>query len=124
VDNIVDIKHSSTSLIQAMDHVAACPPDFALLAGNNASVFATLLYGAKGAIAATADIVPRLVVGTYDAVQAGCIDKPWVFQHKPSTFRKAFDLGTFPNMFKAAVGVIGLHGDLTRNPVAGMPERD
>ncbi len=40
------------------------------------------------------------------------------------TFHKAFDLVTFPNMLKAAMGMLGLCAGPARGHVGGMPKRD
>ncbi len=123
--NISGMKDSSADLIQTMKYIDATRDmDFSVLVGNDASIFATLLSGGKGAVAATANVAPALIVGIYDAVQSGDIDKARELQYKLFPIRQAFGLGTFPVVVKEAANLIGLPAGPTRRPVQGLsPEK-
>ena len=71
IDNVVGMKDSSANLIQTMKYIDATRDmDFSVLVGNDASIFATMLSGGKGAVAATANVAPALIVGIYDAIKS------------------------------------------------------
>jgi 4-hydroxy-tetrahydrodipicolinate synthase len=125
IDNVVGMKDSSADLIQTMKYIDATRDmDFSVLVGNDASIFATLVSGGKGAVAATANVAPALVVGIYNAVQSGDIEKARGLQYKLFPIRMAFGLGTFPLMVKEAMNVIGLPAGPARRPIQKLsPEK-
>jgi 4-hydroxy-tetrahydrodipicolinate synthase len=125
VDNVVGMKDSSADLIQTMTYIGATQEmDFSVLVGNDASIFATLVSGGKGAVAATANLAPSLIVGIYNAVQSGDIDKAGELQYKLFPIRKAFGLGTFPLVVKEAMNMMGLPAGPARRPIQKLlPEK-
>ena len=54
------------------------------------------MHGTKGAIAATANVVPALVVEIYEAFQAGEMERARRAQERLAALRLAFGLGSFP----------------------------
>ena len=74
IENIVGIKDSSGDLELTAEYIRVAPPDFAVLMGRDTLILAGLLYGAKGAIAATANVAPALVVSIYERFKAGDLD--------------------------------------------------
>jgi 4-hydroxy-tetrahydrodipicolinate synthase len=125
MDNVVGMKDSSADLIQTMKYIDATRDmDFSVLVGNDASIFATMLSGGKGAVAATANVAPALVVGIYNAVRSGDIDKARELQYKLFPIRNAFGLGTFPLVVKEAMNIIGLPAGPARRPIQRLsPEK-
>jgi len=125
MDNVVGMKDSSADLIQTMKYIDATRDmDFSVLVGNDASIFATLVSGGKGAVAATANVAPALVVGIYNAVQSGNMEKARELQYKLFPIRMAFGLGTFPLVVKEAVNMIGLPAGPARRPIQKLsPEK-
>jgi 4-hydroxy-tetrahydrodipicolinate synthase len=118
IDNVVGMKDSSADLIQTMTYINATRNmDFSVMVGNDASIFATLVSGGTGAVAATANVAPALIVGIYNAVKSGDIAKARELQYKLFPIRKAFALGTFPLVVKEAVNMIGLPAGPARRPI-------
>jgi 4-hydroxy-tetrahydrodipicolinate synthase len=116
--NVVGMKDSSADLIQTMKYIDATRDmDFSVLVGNDASIFATMLSGGKGAVAATANVAPALIVGIYNAVKAGNIDEAQKLQYKLFPIRQAFSLGTFPLVVKEALNLMGLPAGPARRPI-------
>jgi len=124
IDNIVGIKDSSGDLTLTAEYIRSCPDDFAVIAGRDSLILATLLYGGKGAIAATANVVPKLVVGIYESFIKGDIDRAKDLQFKLLPLRLAFDLGTFPVVIKEAMNLIGKPAGPAKSPVAHLNEDD
>lgn len=122
VSNIVGIKDSSGNLGLTADYIDNVPADFAVIAGNDALIYSILLLGGKGAIAATSNVVPKLVVSIYENVQAGDLEAARVAQAALASLRKAFTLSTFPVVVKEALEVIGVCGGRARSPVDPMPK--
>jgi 4-hydroxy-tetrahydrodipicolinate synthase len=122
IDNIVGIKDSSGDLTLTTDYLAAVPPDFSILMGRDTMIFAGLLHGAKGAIAATANVVPALVVSIYNLLKEGDLDGARKAQEALAPLRMAFTWGTFPVVIKEALDLLGMEGGPGRMPVGAMSE--
>lgn len=121
IDNVVGMKDSSANLIQTMKYIDATRDmDFSVLVGNDASIFATMLSGGKGAVAATANVAPALIVDMYNAIKSGDIDKARELQYRLFPIRQAFALGTFPGIVKEALNLMGLPAGPARRPVLGL----
>lgn len=124
MDNIVGIKDSSGDLTLTAEYIHSCPKEFAVLAGRDSLILATLLYGGKGAIAATANIVPKLVVGIYESFVEGNIQKARELQFRLLPLRLAFRLGTFPVVVKESMMLIDKPAGPARSPVGSLPEKN
>jgi len=122
IENIVGIKDSSGDLSLTAEYVRVTPDDFAVLMGRDTLILAGLLYGCAGAIAATANVVPRLVVEIYERFQAGDLAGAQQAQERLSPLRHAFGWGTFPVVVKEAANIIGLAAGPAGGPVGPMSE--
>jgi 4-hydroxy-tetrahydrodipicolinate synthase len=78
------------------------------------------MAGAKGSIAATANVCPELVVKIYDNVKAGKIDAAREAQEALAPLRLAFTWGTFPVVIKEALDLMGMEGGPCRMPVGPL----
>jgi 4-hydroxy-tetrahydrodipicolinate synthase len=124
VDNIVGIKDSSGDMTQTGEYIRRCGSKFAVLAGRDTMILSTLLYGGAGAIAATANVAPRLIVEIYDAFQAGDMKRALDAQYRLAPLRIAFEMGSFPVVIKDALELMGIAAGPARGPVAGIsPEK-
>jgi len=121
IKNVVAIKDSSGDLGLTAEYVRAAPAGFVLM-GNDALILAGLLYGCAGAIAATANVVPRLVADIYDCFQAGDLAGARAAQERLAPLRQAFTLGTFPVVIKEALDLMGLAAGPARRPVGPISE--
>ena len=120
IDNIVGIKDSSGSLEQTIQYVAESPKDFAVVMGRDTLIFAALMHGAKGAIAATGNVLPGLVVKIYEDWKKGDLDGAMKAQAALAPLRLAFTWGTFPVVIKEALNLMGIEAGVGRAPVGGM----
>lgn len=122
VENIVGMKDSSGDLTLAQEYLSAVPPEFSLVMGRDTLIFSGLLTGAKGAIAATGNVVPALVVKIYECWKKGDIEGARRAQEALAPLRLAFTWGTFPVVIKEALDLIGMEGGPCRAPVGPMSE--
>jgi 4-hydroxy-tetrahydrodipicolinate synthase len=120
VENIVGIKDSSGDLQLTAQYVQSTPSNFAVLMGRDTLILGGLLYGAKGAIAATGNVTPRLAVSIYERFRASDIDGARRAQEALIPLRLTFSWGTFPVVVKEALNLIGLEGGPARAPVGPM----
>jgi 4-hydroxy-tetrahydrodipicolinate synthase len=116
--NIVGIKDSSGSFENILQYIERTHPEFSVLAGTDSLILWTLLAGGKGAIAATANIAPSLVVSIYEHWRKGELTEAHQLQNQLRTVRNAIQKGTLPAALKEAMNVLGLSVGRARDPVS------
>lgn len=120
IDNIVGIKDSGGDLSVTASYIAATPVGFRVFAGRDTLVFATILSGGAGAVAASGNVAARLLVRLYTACKAGDIEAARSAQNELMPLREAFALGTFPSVIKEALLMTGLDVGPCRRPVGPL----
>ena len=115
--NFAGIKDSSGDLTQVAEMIRLCPPHFKVIMGRDTLIYGALVYGAAGAIAATANVAPKLIVGIYQAFKEGDYERAKQYQLELAPLRAAFGLGTFPVVVKEALTMMGLPGGRCRKPI-------
>lgn len=120
VPNFVGIKDSSGDLTNTLDYIQRCPPGFRVFVGRDTLIYAALCCGCIGAVAATANVAPELVVGIYDAYQKGDLEQSLELQHRLDPLRHAFSLGSFPVVVKDAMELLGLPAGRCRAPIRSL----
>lgn len=117
--NIVGMKDSSGNMTMTAEYIRLTRgEEFKVMAGKDTMILASLVYGAEGCVASTANVVPKLVVEIYDKFRAGDLAGALEAQYRLNPFRMVFDKASFPVATKDAANLIGL--DLG-NPV--LPNR-
>jgi len=107
--NIVGMKDSSGNLTMTAEYIRLTKGEqYKVLAGKDTVILASLVYGAVGCVASTANVVPKLVVEIYDKFMAGDIKGALEAQYKLNPFRMVFDKASFPIAAKEAANLIGL----------------
>jgi len=120
VDNIVGVKDSSGDMTLTAEYIRRAGETFSVLAGRDTLIYGTLCYGGKGAIAATANVAPKMIVEIYEAFKAGDMKRSLDAQFRLAPLRLAFDLGTFPVVIKEALTLIGIEAGPAIAPVGAM----
>src|SRR5207249_3330148 len=87
IANIVGIKDSSGDLQNTNEYLRVVPKRFSVMQGRDTLIFQALLWGAKGAVPATANIAPRLVVDIYEAAVRGDVQAAMAAQRKLNPVR-------------------------------------
>ncbi len=123
IENIVGIKDSSGDLTLTSEYIRRTDSQFSVLAGRDTLIYGTLCYGGKGAIAATANVAPRVVVEIYEAFQAGDWKRSLEAQFRLAPLRLAFDLGTFPVVIKEALNLMSIDAGVGIPPVGGISSK-
>lgn len=118
--NFCGIKDSSGDLTNTMAYIEECPAGFRTFMGRDTMIYAGLAYGCVGAVAATANVAPELVVGIYDAFQAGDHALALERQRQLAPLRRAFTLGSFPVVVKDAMELMGLPAGPCRAPIRSL----
>lgn len=121
LDNIAGIKDSSGDMTLTGEYIRRCAGnDFRVFAGRDTLILSVLVYGGYGAVAATANVVPGLVVSIYNKFAAGDLKGALEAQYALAPLRLAFGLGTFPSVTKEAMNVLGVNSGSPVKPVSGL----
>jgi 4-hydroxy-tetrahydrodipicolinate synthase len=121
IPNIVGIKDSSGDLQNTVEYIRVVPDRFSVMMGRDTLIFYALMAGARGAVPATGNIAPALIVEIYDRFSAGDLEGAKAAQERLSPLRLALTLWTTPAGLKAAMRMIGLPIGPCRSPVSDLP---
>jgi 4-hydroxy-tetrahydrodipicolinate synthase len=117
---VVAIKDSSGDLQNTIDYVRVVPPRVSVFQGRDTIIYASLACGAKGAVAASANVAPRLCVDIYEAFRRGDHDAARAAQEKLHPVRMSLMLATAPGGPKAALRLLGMDMGPSRGPIAPL----
>ena len=120
VENVVGIKDSAGDMALTAEYLRRTPADFLVLIGRDSLIYAGLMHGAVGAIAASANMAPELSVGIYENYVAGRLPEALSFQRQLAPLRSAFGIGTFPAMLKGGAELMNLPSGPPRAPVGRL----
>lgn len=119
VPNIVGIKDSSGNFANIENYINATKDeDFSVFAGTDSLILQTLQAGGKGAVAATANMVPDVVVAIYNNWLEGNIEAAEENQEKLQPLRDTFKYGTLPSVLKKAVELYSVPVGPPKMPVS------
>ncbi|WP_020475358.1 4-hydroxy-tetrahydrodipicolinate synthase [Zavarzinella formosa] len=121
VPNIVAVKDSSGDLTNLIETVRLVPDTFAVLQGRDTLIAPALMFGARGAVPASCNIAPKLLVEIYESFVAGDIEKCQSAQARLSPVRLALMIGTAPGVVKQAMALCGRDVGPSRSPIAPLP---
>src|SRR5215471_8345577 len=121
VPNILGVKDSSGDLQNTQEYIKAVPERFSVMMGRDTLIFPALVMGARGAVPATGNIAPKLLVEIYESFRRGDVSGSKAAQLRLNPLRLALTLGTAPGAVKAALDVLGLSLGPCRSPVSGLP---
>jgi 4-hydroxy-tetrahydrodipicolinate synthase len=96
-----------TELLDALA-AAGAGDEFSVLTGIDSMLVAYLLDGARGTICASANVVPELVRGVYDAVRDGKLVDAIRQEARLRAVNAALSVGALPAAYKAAVAATGI----------------
>jgi 4-hydroxy-tetrahydrodipicolinate synthase len=124
IPNVLGIKDSSGDLQNTNEMIRAVPSRFSVLMGRDTLIFPALMFGARGAVPATANIAPALLAEIYNTFQRGDLEAAKTAQLRLNPVRMALGLCTAPGAVKAALQVLGTPIGPCRSPVSGLaPEK-
>jgi dihydrodipicolinate synthase len=124
IDNIIGMKDSAGDLTYVNELIRQLGPDFAVFSGKDTVIFNILTSGGAGAVPATGNVAPKLIVNLYNAVKAGDLVKAKEYQYKLSPLRNAFSLGSFPVVIKEALDIMGFGIGPARLPIKPLSEEN
>nr|MBC7244060.1 dihydrodipicolinate synthase family protein [Chloroflexota bacterium] len=120
--NIVGIKDSSGNIAKLGDIIRTAPPHFRVLAGSASFLYAALVLGAVGGVAALANIAPEACCALYEYAQQGRHREAQQLQLKliPPNAAVTSRFGV-PGL-KLALDWLGYYGGPPRSPLGPLDE--
>lgn len=121
VPNIVGIKDSSGNFENIEQYIRVTKEDdFSVFAGTDSLILKTLMAGGVGAVAATANMIPDIVVSIYNSWLEGNVEEAQKAQEKLQPLRDTFKYGTLPSPLKKAVELYGIPVGPPKLPVSEL----
>lgn len=104
VENIIGIKDSSGNIDNIEGYInASKDQDFAVLSGSDSLILKALKVGAKGAIAATANLLTKNDVAIYENFINNKMEEAEVAQQRIEMLRSVLKLATVPSVLKKSL---------------------
>ena len=121
IPNIVGMKDSTGDLTNTAEIINRTRGmEFSVMMGRDSLIHAGLGYGATGAVAATANVAPKLVSDIYNKFVSGDIAGSLDDQYKLIPLRTAFGLGSFPTVIKESLELMGIEAGPCAAPTGPM----
>jgi 4-hydroxy-tetrahydrodipicolinate synthase len=117
---IVAIKEATGSLSRAREIVSACPPEFVLLSGDDATAIELMDAGARGVISVTANVAPRRMHEACKAALAGDLVAARTIDANLQPLHKHLFVEANPIPVKWAVARMGIIGNAIRLPLVEL----
>ncbi len=125
VKNIVGIKDSTGDMTNTAEYIRLTKgKNFKVMIGRDTLIHACLCYGGAGAVAACANVAPRICADIYDKYVAGDLQGSLEAQFRLAPLRIAFNLGTFPTVIKEALELLGIEAGPCFDPVGPMSDAE
>lgn len=118
--NIISIKDSSGNLVKLGEILRSAPPHFQVLAGAASFLYAAMVLGAVGGIAALANVAPELCCRLYDTVRLGNHDEARQLQLRLIPANNAVTSKFGVPGLKQALDWAGYYGGPPRSPLAPL----
>jgi 4-hydroxy-tetrahydrodipicolinate synthase len=122
IPNILGIKDSSGDLQNTNEYVRVVPERFSVMQGRDTLIYPSLLFGARGAVPASANVAPGLAAAIYEAFQKGDHAAAKAAQLRLNPVRLNLNLGTAPGGVKAALDLLGISLGPSRAPIAPLSQ--
>ncbi|QUN32153.1 4-hydroxy-tetrahydrodipicolinate synthase (plasmid) [Cupriavidus sp. KK10] len=116
IPNIRGIKDSGGDFDRLLQLIKLRREDFAVFTGTDSMILWTLIAGGDGAVAATTNAVPSVVMSIWNHFHAGEIEAARNAQESLRALRDAFALGTMPVVLKTAAAMLGMPAGPARAP--------
>lgn len=122
--NIIGLKDSSGNVAKLAEVVAGAREGFAVLAGSAGFLLPALVVGARGAIAALANIAPTECLRLIELFQSGKLDEARTLQARLVPINTAATSGYGIAGLKAALQFVAHYGGAPRRPLPPLGESE
>jgi 4-hydroxy-tetrahydrodipicolinate synthase len=117
---IVALKEAVASTARAGEVLSACPPEFALLSGDDATAVDLMSVGARGVISVSANVAPGRMREACDAALRGDLERARAIDAGLQPLHRDLFVEASPIPVKWAVARMGLIGSAIRLPLVEL----
>ena len=117
---IVAVKDATASSSRAREILNACPPEFTLLSGDDATAIEFMSLGARGVISVSANVAPRRMREACEAALRGDFAKARAIDASLQPLHRDLFVEASPIPVKWAVARMGLIGNAIRLPLVEL----
>jgi 4-hydroxy-tetrahydrodipicolinate synthase len=117
---IVAVKEATGSLSRAREMLSACPPEFTLLSGDDATAIDLISLGARGVISVSANVAPRRMHEACAAALSGDLTGARAIDASLQPLHRDLFVEASPIPVKWAVARMGLIGNTIRLPLVEL----
>ncbi len=105
--NVVGIKEATGNLNQVSEVIHLCPPDFAVMSGDDFTAMATVAIGGTGVISVISNVAPAEMSRLMDLALAGSFAEAREIHYRLFPMMQAMFIDTNPVPAKTALAIIG-----------------
>ena len=120
--HVVGVKEASANLDQMAHVIAKCPPEFAVLSGDDGLTLPLLALGGKGVISTTSNVAPRQICELVHRFQSGDIAGAQAIHYALLPLFDVLFCETNPIPVKAAVAELGWCSPEIRLPLTRITD--
>src|SRR6516162_9307145 len=120
IPNILGVKDSSGDLQNTNEYIRVVPDRFSVLQGRDTLIYQAMIFGARGAVPASGNVAPALLVEIYEAFQRGDQAASIAAQKRLNPMRLSLALCTPPGGVKEALRLLGKSIGPCRAPVSPL----
>lgn len=107
VANIVALKDATGDIGRGISLMRSLPDDFAVYSGDDPTAAALMLFGARGNISVTANVIPELMASLCKAAHEGDLNTVRCLSRRIAPLHEAMFIETNPIPVKWALGELG-----------------
>ncbi len=115
--NVVGIKEATGSIARAGAVIAACPKEFVVLSGDDATAMALTTMGGHGVISVFANLTPGPAAKMIKAAREGRLEEARAIHYKLLPLMDLLFIESNPIPVKAALSLMGYTGNEVRAPL-------
>ncbi len=120
VPNIVAVKEASGNMSQILEILAARPPSFSVLSGDDAITLPLMAAGADGIISVISNATPRLMARLVELADAGEMVDARAIHDRLSPWMRCAFIESNPIPTKAALAMMGRITNVLRLPLVPL----
>jgi 4-hydroxy-tetrahydrodipicolinate synthase len=120
IANIIGIKEASGSIVQQMEVLAAVPPTFRVLSGDDAFTFPLMALGGVGIISVVSNEIPAEMTRLAHLLLEGKLEAARQLHFNLLPLMQVNFIETNPIPVKAALAMMGMIEEIYRLPMVPM----
>ncbi len=122
IEQVVGVKEACGDIVQISEVVAACPPEFSVLSGDDAMTLPLMAVGGHGLIATSSNVAPAQMLALVRAAAAGDFSRARAIHYELLPLFDVLFCETNPIPVKAAMAMLGLCSDELRLPLTPLTQ--